>query len=434
MNCTRGSLLRTSVSLAVGFAGFAGFAVGSVFGQDPATIHSRYSAAVVKLEVVEPLSSTPHSVGTAFFVDGFGDDLLVTNYHVVADALFDGDKLLRLVKPDGSSTETVEVLAADLAHDLAVIRAVNFGEAKLILALDSIPMGTRLFSFGHPLDLKTSVVEGIHNGVVEHSISPRFHFTGSINPGMSGGPTVTPDGRVVGVNVSTAGNQLSFIIPTSLVVDLLIEAKEAATGNARSLPYRLTRRMDEFQARFFDELLAQPLPTSRIGRVEVPVGPATSFDCGASPFEPDGEQYEQVNHQCSTFDQISWPGGATTPVVHWQQVYLESKKLSRRQFFSLYSDTFNQFNFWVIPENDETGDFSCRRANVDGKEGVQLRVTFCARKHEKLKGLYDAVIRTALFGGDSDAGVVGTFRANGVTFINAVRLMRRVVEGYAWTR
>ncbi|MFW6085275.1 MAG: hypothetical protein ACODAA_08680, partial [Gemmatimonadota bacterium] len=65
--------------------------------------------------------------------------------------------------------------------------------------------------------------------------------------------------------------------------------------------------------------------------------------------------------------------------------------------------------------------------------GGVSRVAFCARAHEKLVGLYDAFIRTALLGGDFAAGVVGTFRMNGVTFDNAMRLAQQVVEGYAWS-
>ena len=41
-----------------------------------------------------------------------------------------------------------------------------------------------------------------YNGLVERSYNERIHFTGALNPGMSGGPAVTADGRVVGINVS----------------------------------------------------------------------------------------------------------------------------------------------------------------------------------------------------------------------------------------
>ena len=48
---------------------------------------------------------------------------------------------------------------------------------------------------GNPLDLGFTIVEGTYNGFVEKSYNPRMHFTGAINPGMSGGPAVTRPAR-----------------------------------------------------------------------------------------------------------------------------------------------------------------------------------------------------------------------------------------------
>ena len=52
--------------------------------------------------------------------------------------------------------------------------------------------GDRVLAMGHPRDLGLSIVEGTYNGQVEHVLTPRLHFTGPLNPGMSGGPAVTP--------------------------------------------------------------------------------------------------------------------------------------------------------------------------------------------------------------------------------------------------
>ncbi|MEZ5581942.1 MAG: hypothetical protein R3F37_03415 [Candidatus Competibacteraceae bacterium] len=46
-----------------------------------------------------------------------------------------------------------------------------------------------------------TIVEGTYNGQLDKSLYEKIHFTGSINPGMSGGPTINRDGAVVGVNV-----------------------------------------------------------------------------------------------------------------------------------------------------------------------------------------------------------------------------------------
>ena len=68
-----------------------------------------------------------------------------------------------------------------------------------------------------------TIVEGTYNGLVEHSYTDRIHFTGALNPGMSGGPAVTAGGAVVGVNVATrrGGQLISFLVPARFAEALL---------------------------------------------------------------------------------------------------------------------------------------------------------------------------------------------------------------------
>lgn len=394
---------------------------------------ARWAPAVAKLEVVEPFSSAPRSVGTAFFVDGYGDGMLISNYHVVRDVIFDAEARLRLHVAGRGVTEDVEVLGLDAAHDIAVLRTSMASTARLPLRLGTPPaMGSRLFSLGHPGDLATSVIEGTYNGRVGHSVSPRYHFTGSVNPGMSGGPTITADGGVVGVNVSTAGNQMSFIIPSILADAMLVETGLVYGDAAGDLGARLGRRLEIFQRNFFSAFIGRTLPAIPLGRAMVPVGPEDSFDCGAEPYESEDGRYRQVTYRCTTFDRIAWPDGAVTAFISMEHIYLESNALNRFQFSRLYSDVFALATTWELPENDETGDWKCRRGNVSASSATMVRASFCARAHHKMSGLYDAFIRTALLGGEGGVGVVGTFRVNGATFDHAVQLFRRVMEGYAW--
>ena len=51
-----------------------------------------------------------------------------------------------------------------------------------------LPKGERIYAMGNPLDLGFTIVEGTYNGLVDKSYDERIHFSGAINPGMSGGP------------------------------------------------------------------------------------------------------------------------------------------------------------------------------------------------------------------------------------------------------
>ena len=93
--------------------------------------------------------------------------------------------------------------------------------AMLTPVTANLSKGDRVLALGHPRDLGLSIVEGTYNGQVEHVLTPRLHFTGPLNPGMSGGPAVTPAGALVGVNVATMGEELAFLVPAEFVTRLL---------------------------------------------------------------------------------------------------------------------------------------------------------------------------------------------------------------------
>ena len=81
---------------------------------------------------------------------------------------------------------------------------------------------------GNPLDLGFTIIEGTYNGLVDRTYNDRVHFSGALNPGMSGGPTVSAEGQVVGVNVATrrGGQLLSFLVPARYAAALLQRVRE----------------------------------------------------------------------------------------------------------------------------------------------------------------------------------------------------------------
>ncbi|MDU6730665.1 MAG: trypsin-like peptidase domain-containing protein, partial [Bradyrhizobium sp.] len=140
------------------------------------------------------------STGSGFLVSA--DGLAITNYHVVSDAALE-PKTYRLEYTGADGTQGgVTLLAVDLPNDLALVRVdkhdapfFTFDKAALE---GSLPKGERLYSLGNPLDLGFTIIEGTYNGLVEHSYNDHIHFTGALNPGMSGGPAVNAQGQEVG--------------------------------------------------------------------------------------------------------------------------------------------------------------------------------------------------------------------------------------------
>ncbi len=424
---------RILLLLAV-LAGVATPAAGQATAID---VFSRFAPAVAKVEVVEVLSSAPQSVGTAFFVE---PSLLVSNFHVVRDAIYDPSSFhLRVILGEGEVVlENAQVLAVDPVHDLSIIQVEHTSDLTLAFATQSIAVGEELYSLGHPADLRTAVVEGIYNGVVEHSASPRFHFTGSINPGMSGGPTLTRDGAVVGINVSTAGNQLSFLIPGAAAVELLGEAKANPRADRDALIAQIGERLLQFQEQFYAKILSEPLPTTTIGSLQVPSGPAEQFDCSASPHDTDDEPYEVIEYNCYTEDRVLLGPDGSYSLINLETMYVASEDLGAWRFTALVNSWYEPVVAWETPEAEAATDYGCRRDNVEAASGLVVKVVFCARRHARYDGVLDVFIRTVVVGEGREAGgreaVVGTYRATAVSFANATRFLARLVEAHAWVQ
>jgi serine protease Do len=142
------------------------------------------------------------SVGSGFVVTAEG--LAITNYHVVSQfALRPSRYRLSYTMADGTSG-TVQLLAVDAVHDLALVRLVP-PEGRPAAALPALAFrpaalplarGERIYSMGNPLDVGFAIVEGNYNGLVERSYLPQIFFAGSLNAGMSGGPALDAAGRV----------------------------------------------------------------------------------------------------------------------------------------------------------------------------------------------------------------------------------------------
>jgi serine protease Do len=92
-----------------------------------------------------------------------------------------------------------------LVHDLAIVKSEEIHGSFFALNETPLKKGSRIFSLGNPLDLGMTIIEGTYSGDIEGSLYDKIHFSGSLNPGMSGGPTIDAKGACIGINVSTAG-------------------------------------------------------------------------------------------------------------------------------------------------------------------------------------------------------------------------------------
>ncbi len=160
------------------------------------------------------------------------DGLIVTNAHVVPK----GTSSVTVVFNNGDRVKG-RVFSSNPATDLALVKVDNY--AKLpppVEFADSskVQSGQWAIAIGEPLALQRSVSVGVVSGFnrdepIQNDNGQLQLFRGllqtsaPINPGNSGGPLVDYEGRVIGVNQSTAAPQsgaqgIGFAIPAQMVV------------------------------------------------------------------------------------------------------------------------------------------------------------------------------------------------------------------------
>ena len=223
---------------------FASVALAQSYEQ----LYSEYRGSLYQIRLIEQSSNSKAGLGSGFQISA--DGLIATNYHVVSEAVKDPEKYnLQYLSVDGDEGE-LELLDVDVVNDLAILRQKgNAGAEFLKLAQTPPSNGETIISMGNPLDLGMTLVPGTYNGIAGGSFYDRIHFSGSINPGMSGGPVINRHGQVVGINVATAGNQISFLVPVDKLVALLADFKKDSGDGARDLQTVINRQLHNNQQR-----------------------------------------------------------------------------------------------------------------------------------------------------------------------------------------
>jgi len=393
-------------------------------------IFKQYSEHVVKVEVVETGSAAKASIGTGFFADKLGR--IVTNYHVISKLVHSPERYRIEITDQAGQIGSASVLGIDVVYDLAVLRSERQGKGFLTLEAKTVEQGTRLYSLGHPHDLGLTIVEGTHNGLLKHTLYPKVHFTGSLNPGMSGGPALTQAGRVVGINVATEGNQISFLVPAERAKVLLEKTASVANPNPASFLADVGHQILANQTRYLDGMFGANTPRVVLGPYELPSKPTDFFRCWADAVRRQELPYISVSHDCSTDDYIFVSSEQSSGIVHFFHQLVSTEELNPLRFFTLYSAQFQARNAAAFGTEEEVTPFRCQTRNVNTATG-KLKGVLCARQYLKLPGLYDAIFKAATIGA-RNTGLVSTLSLSGVSFDNVQTISRRYMENIKWRR
>jgi serine protease Do len=172
------------------------------------------------------------SSGSGFIITT--DGYIVTNKHVVSD-----DKADYTVFLNDGVKYTAKIVAVDPLEDFALIKIEANGLKPLALGnSDNLSLGQTVIAIGNALGefqntISVGVISGLNrnitasggNGTVER-LTNLLQTDAAINQGNSGGPLLSLDGKVIGMNtaiVATAQN-IGFAIPVNKIKNTIEEA------------------------------------------------------------------------------------------------------------------------------------------------------------------------------------------------------------------
>jgi serine protease Do len=374
------------------------------------------------------------SVGSGFLVSDEGH--IITNYHVVSEAALQPERY-RLVYSTADRTEgPLQLLAFDAIHDLALVKpaapAALAGRSPLHFRprANVLAQGERIYSLGNPLDVGFAVIEGTYNGLVERSFYDTIFFSGSLNPGVSGGPTLDDNGQVIGINVAARrdGEQVSFLVPAAFAEDLLQRARQAQPITAAAHA-ELTRQLMAHQTALTARFLAQPWRSAGHAQYAIPLPQEQFMRCWGSSTAADVKGLEYERSQCRMESSIFVSGWLTTGSVSVRHEAYDGRKLGTLRFAAQYSASFANESFDDRSDKHRTVP-QCHERYID-RGGLPMRAVLCMRAYKKLTGLYDLSVLVATVDAPI-SGVQGRFDAEGVSFDNALALSDHYLKGFGW--
>jgi S1-C subfamily serine protease len=384
---------------------------------------------IYQIQTLTNDGGTPHSGGSGFLVGENG--LIATNWHVVAAKILESDRYrLEAIRTDKRHVP-VTVVAVDAMNDLALLRAE--GETGVPFAIHDAPLekGDKGFALGNPRNVGFTVIEGIYNGVTDKSLRANFHFTGAINPGMSGGPALTPGGEVFGINVARRDDAalISFVVPAQRLAALIAKPR-SANPTPDQLLAEARNGLIQGQERVTSDIMSNSSARRTVGPFVLPKESGSASTCGGSSKDKHEEGYFEESLICYTSIDV-FAGASYVGSAFNDYRVIRNRGLDSFRFAARLADI-------SAKERDVGGDpetvhpYSCRTSYVKIRGGT-VQATLCTRSYKKVEGLQDAILNVVTVDSNQE-GLVGRLSLYGFTDDSVKRLGRWYLETIEWKR
>jgi len=402
-------------------------AAGNAASGQASKLFSNLKRQVYQIRVIDLASGDQFSLGSGFQIDRHG--LAVTNFHVVSPFVHKpGNYKLEYVYHDGS-TGSIELIAIDVIHDLAIIKLDTTETGYFRLNNSKLQKGERIYSMGNPQDLGMTIIEGIYNGFVKTSRYKKILFSGSLNPGMSGGPAIDENGRIIGINVAKGSEQLSFLVPVENLVKMINDLKTSKP--ARDFEQVIKDSLFEDQEDFYSNLLAKDWVVEPFMELSLPGEITDSIKCWGQTDDKKENLYNAVHEYCYSQDQLYISQDLFTGTLFYEYEWLDSTKMNRFQFYNLMEREYDNDGHNNASEEDDITNYDCSTDFID-IGGRAWKSTSCIRAYKNYRGLYDMLLLLASTD-RNHKGLILKAGATGVSKKNALLLIKKFTGSATWT-
>ena len=321
--------------------------------------YNKISPLIFQVKTSSSRDLEKNSYGTGFVVDSKG--LLLTNYHVVADALWKKKELKIYVLIDKKNIEA-EIINVDFVNDLALIRVPNKFNKVIRLAARLPEKGDTVFSLGLPQDLEWTVISGLYNGISKRGPIDSFYMSTPLNSGMSGGPTVNENNELVAVNVSTLrrGALISFGVPLHVVKNFLAEKPSAEKKEDKDYLSQLSQQLTNVQNSLTKEIALGLSKSKKMNAAKTPDF-SKEFKCWSDSENSEKLKYTRDTETCSNESGVPLADENTEGIFKSNFTYYQNRSLNPMQWQYLKSKTFDRkHRGFIRPMKTSLISFNCK--------------------------------------------------------------------------
>ncbi|MDO6421537.1 S1 family peptidase [Saccharophagus degradans] len=396
-------------------------------GQQAKHTISTFKDSIFQVRIINVDSKNARSFGSGFYIGDGG--LIATNYHVINSVLFEPENYRAIIEI-GDEEIPLNIEAVDAISDVAIL---SVPVKRPALALSAVPpaRGERLYSVGNPHDLGMTIVEGNYNGLIDNRFFDQIHFSGALNPGMSGGPNLNANGEVVGLNVATKGNQVGFLVPVDKLKTLLVDL-EVGKYSEEELQQKVGKQIQKASHYVVTELLSPDWPIEDMGEALVVGKVHPNLHCWGDSDEDEDNHLIVIKRGCHSAASFPIYKTLTSGFVEYEFWHIQGKDWPEYSYYRMLQKQVSHARPGNQAGEDDVENYTCEIDIVTREQdGLKRKISYCTRPYKKFKGLYD-VFYMGVTLDKSHVAVMEHFTLSGVTQEDSAQFLEKFIKQVAW--